>query len=715
MMSQVVWILSRLIEMPLFYFGVVIIAIALCFTLLVTYLKKNTSVFKIAVFSVALFITFYLLVAAGLLWISSFTPMLSVVIVIIIFAVLMLIRIKHFTKGKTFLDYNFKGELAALLIVLAILPFVQLKEQAINVYSDAGSYGFRALAFYHGDTSTTNEIYEFRYFVGDEENRASLWGISGAAINRLHSQTTDEYFYHQVHALPTWSTLITLYGKVFGYSAMFNITSLLLILSGMLVYYIVERFNRFKYAKYLCVFIFCFSPLTVYLTKSTLTETSQAFLLLLAISLIFGENRSLRYFGAFALAAIGYVHISMIMIFPIIYIGLTVIGMIEEDASYFITNSILCYVYAFSLLFSYSVSETYTADILYMSLGVQMYANAFILLFTIVVTILALLQIALTLANKKMKIAQKRIAIFVDKRGSMLLKVYGTILLLGTAIQGYRLGFTEDFVVGGGSWAFRAAYANRGFYSLLHLNLFNIMIASAVICLPYIIYRLYRKNGSFTIHEKLFFGIIFYALSIYTFMRPDTPHNPYGSRYFFTLIIPAIIILVGMLIKSKRATIIIATICLLFSMPFNLYLAQNQGYKNQREVFEDVAGVIPEGAVVFVDAANSKFTDIIVHNLRNVNDNKVFNISNVEVISGKLSEYPQYYVTVQESQNLTDRVFARGYLIGCDTASFYVFYPLPNNVFRNSFHVTVFVYRLNPEVHDYTLNHILGEDDYSTE
>jgi len=66
------------------------------------------------------------------------------------------------------------------------------------------------------------------------------------------------------------------------------------------------------------------------------------------------------------------------------------------------------------------------------------------------------------------------------------IKILSILLGLCTLYQFYNIGFTNNLEpTPGESWRFRELYVNQGpIEALLHLNLFNIMMATSYICIP---------------------------------------------------------------------------------------------------------------------------------------------------------------------------------------------------------------------------------------
>ncbi len=149
------------------------------------------------------------------------------------------------------------------------------------------------------------------------------------------------------------------------------------------------------------------------------------------------------------------------------------------------------------------------------------------------------------------------------------------LMAVGTAWSGYRLGWTDLFLhspTNVGAWARRSEYANGGFSSLVHLNIVSIVMATALVGLPIVVFLAVRR-GRFLVAARFrafLLVAVLLSLGIYTFLRGDVPFNYYASRYFLPVLVPSVMLLLAVLPRRLQPTPALAAIAVVAGLVFNL-------------------------------------------------------------------------------------------------------------------------------------------------
>lgn len=641
-----------------------------------------------------MYIVLYLFASAIFLTIEKFTVFrvtLSLFILIAISCISFANRIK--TSLNT-INWNIKSEIIALLIIVTLLVFVQLKSSSIVPGYDAGVYGSRAISLMAGDSKLYDTVSE--YSMLSEENALATISLQKASIGLYidNQALADGTLNFQFHASPIWPALMALSGTVLGIENISAVLGLLLALSCLFMFYIIEKATSSPYPKYVGLLIFGFSPLILYLAKISLSELLLTLLVIFVIYCMQNISLSYSFLGAIAAGIWGYVHISLFAYMPLIFVSFLILLLITKNRLYSYLYSGFAVLYSGSLFFLYRISAKYTihqlskiqgipASMLLIILCVLMFISAGILLFIG------------TRINRPSGVLSVALPSFLEKRYSMLLQVGTIVLLAATIIQGYRLGYTDAFSVGKGGWAIREDYANRGIYSIFNLTIFSVMMATSIISLLYVMWSFIIRKIAHSWFQKLLYTASMYTLAIYTIMRPDISSNYYASRYLTFFLMVPLIILFTTLIKTKRLAIIAVTICICFNLPFNLLLKNTQEYSGNWHLLNNTMSIVEPGSVVMINSKNTITAQVLTNNLRVLNDNLVFEIKSLDEVK---ELFPNRNIYVVSNQALADQTLTRmlsttlkmnGEIMRSDPA-LRVFYPvkmeqtynLPFNIYK---------------------------------
>jgi hypothetical protein len=146
------------------------------------------------------------------------------------------------------------------------------------------------------------------------------------------------------------------------------------------------------------------------------------------------------------------------------------------------------------------------------------------------------------------------------------------LVAIAVAIQAYLLGWSTFYIPETlskySSWSARPAYVNRGILSLLHLSMFNIILASGGLgFLAFVLLPQFKVKVSIRVKVLWLFALAF--ILVYGVYRVDITNNYYGSRYFFPILVPTLLLLSAVLFKRmaflKFVTIPIVLVSLIYN------------------------------------------------------------------------------------------------------------------------------------------------------
>lgn len=304
---------------------------------------------KLAAFTVCGFFFLYTVVSAGFFWADCFS-FAGTLAVCLVFE--MILAAAYAVKGVkaegtfcaeallpqvTFFDTRYR---LLLLILLAALPFTWNKFELYSMGQDQGTYQVKALALMEYDTHNYIEMTEFTKLKTPQERQKYLdfiYGQNNLYLPRVIEETkTDASEFTNIvgtiHGLPTYSALLALWGKLFGYENMIGVqTVLYLTLIGM-AYFVCENLKLKKSTAAFVALMTAGSPIVLWLSKSSLTEIGIA--LIIAVFLYFLTKETDGWICALPVIAFAFFHISLYAFMPIILMVLMVMYLARRERGY---------------------------------------------------------------------------------------------------------------------------------------------------------------------------------------------------------------------------------------------------------------------------------------------------------------------------------------------------------------------------------------------
>lgn len=649
--------------------------------LLCTYFLLNILLFaekrlvKILLNTVIIFLGIYLTASVILLWLDVFSVKRGLFICLGCAGILLCFNYKKIRKIKDYLskiNFNIHSEIILLVFFACMLLFISGKSEDIRANSDMGVYFQRAATLMSADSKKTQDISEFGYDISDkvEENLLDLQKVHSGLI----LQETNTQF--EYHSLPTWTSLMALTGKMFGISNAAQILSLLYFVSVSSLYFLIENIAPVKRNKYFALALFGSTPIIVYLAKCTFTELAYVAILLAAMYFLSEKNEKMKIIGGYWMGLLGFIHISHFMYLPILFIALFMLSRYRNDKYLAIANCIQCMMFSFSLAYCLTLSPSYTsAQLARLSGRVN---TAHIILFLCFCVYLAIGVQLLFLKRKGLcyKYCDKIIAFF-EKWGYRLVPLWVIILLILSVIQGYLLGYTDYYKVGGGTWHLRSGYINQGLSGAIHVNLVSIVMATSYIVLPAIFFLMFRSYKKVHVEIKLLAVMLLYALTIYTTFQIDTPTNYYVSRYYAVFIVPIAVILLSKLVVRKRVFAIIGLIGILTAAPYDLLLSDAQAFQGQYEILNDAREIIPANSVVFIQNSQDDYglNVILTNNLRTLDHVLMYSLDSFEELKDQFVDRHMFIISEEKFDNNGNLKLKKDYTLYGNISSGGVAYP----------------------------------------
>lgn len=586
-------------------------------------------------------------------------------------------KIKDIQKSVKKIEFDIGKEGLQLCLLAIVLIFAANKSEDIRSTSDMGIYFERANALISSDTSNVHTIDEYGKISDNVDE--GLHRLQSELIGLYEMESdNEEVYYFEYHALPTWPSIMALFGRIFGPLNVAWALTWCYIIAIMSMFFLIENLASNRINKYLSIFLFAMSPLILYLSKTTLSEMS--FLMIFCSGLfLLSENKYKNTFiGGITLGVLGYIHISVYMYIPILFAVLFWISFEYKRRDIAVANIIQCILYAISCLYTNNVSSIYSAAQL-SRFGKTISTNQVICGLVILSCIFIIIQ-GVGMAIYKNEDLHKKLAKAIDCFAEKVISLILVAIGIGTVYKGYKLGFTDTCLTGDGSWALRRLYAGNGFSSLAHLNVVSIFMATSIVCIPLAIFWWCWSKKKTTVEKAVFLSML-YAWFIYTFIQIDTPSNYYASRYFVPCLVPMCFLLIALIVKKKKQTIYLMIVVTILAIPFNILHLKTNAFGGQKELYEDVLAEIPSGSVIFIPEGTNKINSILTNNLRMMNQNKVYNLADYDEVKNYYGDVNYYIISewpVTEYANL-EIVMLQKYDVYGNISSGGIMYPVTLN------------------------------------
>ena len=653
---------------------------------------QKIAILKLLLISITVILGEYILVAALLLCAGVFRVEYAIATVCAVNLVLCLVRFKRIKSSIMKIQWNIKQDVIILLVIVVCMIFCGAKTEAIMPVHDAGVYGQEAIDMMYGGEERITHLEEYNTDNGDiiqanEQLRKMQAGIYPATLD---NQDISAY---QYHGFPVWSAVLALWGKMFGLANMFQVLSLLFACAILGIYYIIDQFAKNKYAKYLAAF-FAFLPVAIYLAKEPLTEMLFIMMVVMTIFFLSRKEDKQKYWGLIPLCTLGFIHLTTFVYSPGIFICLVYLALVQKKKIYMQIGVAFSFSILLSLIYGALVSTAYTNSQLSQMFGSSRSMNSLLAIAAIVVIIQLFIQLFIWNGIAKERHIAGLLGNFFQKYAVLLLKIVVIVILAVTLAKIYLMCFTDHYPIGDGSWRYRT-YGGSGIAAARYLNLFVAVMITGFVCLPYLAYKIFSKKTEWEFASKAIAALFLYSMAIMVIVKTDTPNLYVTARYFMIFLVPAAIILTGMLLRKSSAVFIMLAVCILTSLPFNINLTTEQMRKNSVTVLQDAVDMIKKDSIVFINQEGNPYLKYLLPmNLRQMNNNLVYLDS---VMDEVLEQYPNkkaYYVSNYVLEGKSP-ILERLYEVSVDIQSINGFYPTKEDFEQNVYEEGLVIYEID--------------------
>lgn len=576
-------------------------------------LYKNKDIIELTFLAVSEFVLGYILSAGILIAFNRFSIQMALGLAVILL-VLADIIIYAVRRQKPQIKFLWKKGLFGLIISAAVIPLGFSTFGFFGMGQDEGVYQAKAIGYIYGYNDNYVSFNEYNGLASDEE-KSRYMQVLGNELAGYNFALSEEKVsagkdisrndtLGNLHGIHTFSALLGLYGTVFGVENMLGLGSVILMLSVFLIWLILGNLKTGSLYKGIAVLLYLTSPQILWQARTSLVETTLAFIILAFIYLITDEkNKNLRWLSWIPVAVFSYFHITIYVFMPLF--------VLIEYGLYFTTGkrrymgaaalSIMAYFSGFYMMYTSSLTYVYgNYDRLYIGQVGTGNINKFVtavsagaLLLTLMLTALPIKKRAKSVAkNKKLEIFRGILAIILAAAGTA-----GCIYVAG-----------------------------QSSYPFSYITSYAYMMSSGIVMIPVIILaalirpKVFGKNSSVVILSAMFYYcVVLYSIAF----KREVLHYYYYGRYIVPYL--SVIVILGACVmqniygelsscKRNRNKNIMSGICSLAAMlaaallsPYAAVVTTQQDQTElQWEVVTDITEMIKADTAVVVcgDAAS---------------------------------------------------------------------------------------------------------------
>lgn len=571
-----------------------VIAGIACGLFLIGSIYKEVSLLKAMTLGIISFFFSYVLASGLLFWTGWYSIgkacvfSLLILLVPIVYLVIKEKRIPTYTFSK-------KEWAIFLLIVSLILPATIEKFELFGMGQDQGVYQTKALELINGNC---NRIYDFKEYnmleTAEQRDgyRASVKQLAGydlvdekkPTLKNVEGASEVAGVYH---GIPTWPSILALFGEMFGISHMQDCQTLFLVLLILEFYFILENLKIKTIFEVPALLILGLSPQMLWVSKSALTEMFLAVIIACFVMLL-GENKAcIQYFSCIPILIFSFYHVTIYTLIPyflLIYWGLY---LINKEKKYLLSCNVSVVGYAVGFLFMIYISPTYTTNNYVRPLASLRFINDNTLLYVIAAAVFVALFITNILPYMVNSHRTARIRTFIYEKKRVLLIVSVLCLLCIFTIKCIKSAVTMD--------------------TIGNLTLISYAAATGLVLLPVGIVLILLVDKASLVGEKAYIVLatFIYVILLYSiFLRFQCAYYFYYGRYLVPYLFA--VIMTACYLMNSFKNYYLWVLCFLggisFIEPDRLVMSEPDNTRMSWEVLEDIMEMTEaDGSAIVVE------------------------------------------------------------------------------------------------------------------
>ena len=490
-----------------------------------------------------------------------------------------------------------------VILVICMLPFVWNKFGFYGMGQDEGVYQTQAIAFMNGNYGNQKELSEYETLdeAGREDYRqfvdSKLVGfyVYDASLPSLPEEERLSGVSGFYHGIPTFSAVLALWGKIFGMKHMADIQTVFFVCGIFLLYFTCGNLRFHKYVKYAVTLLYTCSPILIWTAKSSLTEIFLTCIMAGFLYFITGSGSGAEIgYACLTIVTFSFYHLTIYTVIPVFLLVFWGMFLHTGKKGYIHAAIVSLVTFGISMIGIAKIAATYSyvynfwplyriAGFINQKTVVPVLVSASCL--GIIVSVLVL-----AFGNRAARLIPR-----LGMAGKFCVRLFIASFFV---IQVYRISrFTEN-----GYGTIWEALRNSTFsgFAIYGGGVLFFLVFAYVFCRPAVC----RKNAQTAVLSGMFaYCVMFYA----GFLRTDILYHYYYGRYLAPFICVAVLV-AGIMLNEWNTmpgrwgmwilTAGYAAVCLRYDL---VLAGNNDDTRMSWEIMEDVAGVISENDVVYMD------------------------------------------------------------------------------------------------------------------
>lgn len=634
------------------------------FMLIFLQLYNRIGILRLITLSVVSFFSLYVITSSFFFLFEKFN-----IFVILITNIIITIGILFYfyTKQKSINwrgVYKEKNIWFIIIMIIFIVPFTVDKFEFFGMGQDEGVYQTKAIDLLYGKTDTQQDLSEYYTLDSKEQEEFNVkrpgFDNYDSRMPTLSSDEELSVVSGIYHGIPTFAALLTLWGDSFGVENMSGIQTVFLILSIVLVYFICCNLNiNRKWSIFSC-FVFMFSPITIWVSKSALTEMFLTVIVCSIIYFITERNKDVRWISSLFITVFAFYHVSIYSIMPLFVSLYMFLYFYEKDKQYLYSILISTLGYGIGFFVTSELSPSYVFNNYNQLYGITKNIISKENLQFVVLSVVLLICIIVLL----LRFSKNTEKIFLKIDSLKNIKKYSSILIK------ILLVLSVVFVI------LKTIQSN----SLIHFEFMTLSAytyVTGIILIPIVYIILFCNTEKFlTDRNKIILVFLFvYQIVIYSFVfKPDTRHYYYYARYLVPYI-PIVTIFATLLLNQYKLkiTFLMSIFILIIDIPYNITLAtQKDDSRIEWDILNNIASMVESDDIIIVD--NSLDMRLYLP-IRAMTGAKVYPESNFDYVKTNLlseedldcyfistsNELENYSVVYRDINTVSDNLIAENY------------------------------------------------------
>jgi hypothetical protein len=582
-----------------------LVAAGIClFMLFFSIVYSRKDLIELIILSVTAFCGMYVIVSGVLFWVNEFSIASALAGSIVLEAVLSAVAAVALKRMPSVV-FHFTRSVIPLFVFLGAFVFMGYKYQWFGMGQDQGVYQVKAMELLYGynDNYVTFDEYDRltnEYDIESYEQEAvkSMTGFYGydPAIPIVDSSDYPSKMTGMFHGIPTFAALLALFASLFGYSHMAGIQTVFMCCAIFMMYYVMRNLYIKKHLRIAALITLSFSPIVLWVAKTTLTEMF-IMVLLLWYLYIMVDRKYPQYVAAsaFPLVVFAFFHVTIYTVMPLFVLCFWAMFYVTWDRRYLYANLGVLFGYFAGFFMMRASSPVYTYGnykkifVLGINAGNLSLVVTLVVLFCAAVTVLVLV-----LPKSRQESFREGVTVLIRRHMRLVMRIVFVLSIVALA---------ATFALTGMEWN--------------HSTFYAYVISTGIVAIPFLFAAFLYKPQFITAHkDHLLLTLMFvYMVIMYSCVfKPALAFYYYYARYIVPYL-PVIIILAAL--RFSRADVrfgflgsvlpvALSVAFALLMVPYDCALVAQSDVTNMDwEIITDLSQVFEEGDAVIINSSLS--------------------------------------------------------------------------------------------------------------